>query len=218
MMALESESDNPGIPRNRSILASRIKRLIDISIALIGLLLSSPILLITAVAIKIEDRGPVLYRRRCVGLHGSEFDAFKFRSMCLNADEVLLSNRTLRESFERNFKLRDDPRITHVGKVIRKYSIDELPQLWNILAGQMSTVGPRMITRSELVNYGESADLFLSVKPGLSGYWQTSGRQNKSYEDRVQMDISYIRNWSLALDIRILLKTPFKVIRGEGAY
>jgi lipopolysaccharide/colanic/teichoic acid biosynthesis glycosyltransferase len=194
------------------------KRLMDIAIASVGLVCLSPILLLTAIAIKLNDGGPILHRRRCVGLNGKDFDAFKFRSMRVDADDVLRSDPELRKTFEQNFKLRSDPRITSIGRFIRKSSIDELPQLWNILIGEMSAVGPRMITRQELEKYGDAAALLLTVKPGLTGYWQTEGRQTTSYEQRVQMDIYYIRNWSLSFDMRVLLRTPAKVFKGEGAY
>jgi len=194
------------------------KRLMDIAIASIGLVCLSPILLLTAIAIKFSDGGPVFHRRRCVGLNGKDFDAFKFRSMHVDADDVLLRDPELRKTFERNFKLHADPRVTSIGRFIRKTSIDELPQLWNILIGEMSAVGPRMITRQELEKYGDAASLLLTVKPGLTGFWQTEGRQTTSYEQRVQMDIYYIRNWSLSFDMRVLLRTPSKVFKGEGAY
>jgi lipopolysaccharide/colanic/teichoic acid biosynthesis glycosyltransferase len=198
--------------------SSILKRLMDIAIASVGLVCLSPILLLTAVAIKLSDGGPVLHRRRCVGLNGKEFDAFKFRSMRVDADDILRRDPELRKTFEQNFKLQSDPRITSIGRFIRKTSIDELPQLWNILTGEMSAVGPRMITRQELQKYGDSASLLLTVKPGLTGFWQTEGRQTTSYEQRVQMDIYYIRNWSLSFDVRVLLRTPSKVFKGEGAY
>jgi undecaprenyl-phosphate galactose phosphotransferase len=194
------------------------KRLMDIAIASIGLVCVSPVLLLAAAAVKLSDGGPILHRRRCVGLNGKEFDAFKFRSMRVDADDVLRRDPKLRESFEQNFKLTSDPRITSIGRIIRKTSIDELPQLWNILIGEMSAVGPRMITRRELEKYGDDAGLLLTVKPGLTGFWQTEGRQTTSYAQRVQMDIYYIRNWSLAFDVRVLLRTPSKVFKGEGAY
>jgi lipopolysaccharide/colanic/teichoic acid biosynthesis glycosyltransferase len=194
------------------------KRLMDIAIASTGLVCLSPIFLLTAIAIKLSDGGPVFHRRRCVGLNGKDFNAFKFRSMRVDADDVLRRDPELRKAFEQNFKLQADPRITSIGRFIRKTSIDELPQLWNILTGEMSAVGPRMITRKELEKYGNAASLLLTVKPGLTGFWQTEGRQTTSYEQRVQMDIYYIRNWSLSFDMRVLLRTPSKVFKGEGAY
>ncbi len=207
----------PAVP-SRSSAAIVIKRFLDIAAAIAGLVLASPLMLATAVAIKLSDGGPILYRRRCVGVGGKEFDAFKFRSMRVDADEILKRDAALRSQFEQNFKLNNDPRVTRVGRWIRKTSIDELPQLWNVLLGDMSAVGPRMITRAELEKYGEFASVLLSVKPGVTGYWQTEGRQNTSYEERVKMDMFYIQNWSLLFDLRVLARTPAKVLKGEGAY
>ena len=212
---------NPALQRGvrpRSPFALLLKRGMDIAVSALALLLASPLLLVTAIAIKLHDRGPILHRRRCVGVGGKEFDAYKFRSMRVDADQVLQSDAELRKAFEQNFKLTQDPRVTSVGRFIRKTSIDELPQLWNVLVGDMSAVGPRMVTRAELPKYGECANILLSVKPGVTGYWQTEGRQKTSYEGRVEMDMYYIRNWSLGFDLRMLLRTPFKVIKGDGAY
>ena len=131
---------------------------------------------------------------------------------------ILQASPELREAFTHNFKLQSDPRVTRVGAWLRKYSFDELPQLFNVLKGQMSLVGPRMITPQELSKYGEYQDLLRSVQPGLTGYWQTRGRQDVCYEDRVQMDVHYITQWTLGLDVSILLRTPWVVIKGKGAY
>jgi lipopolysaccharide/colanic/teichoic acid biosynthesis glycosyltransferase len=152
-----------------------------------------------------------------VGKNG-EFDAFKFRSMRRDADEVLKRDPVLRAEFEQNFKLKEDPRLTKVGAILRKHSLDELPQLFNVLLGQMSLVGPRMITAPELEKYGSFKELLLSVRPGITGYWQVNGRQEVAYQERVAMDVHYIENWSLWLDLKILFLTPLKVIKREGAY
>jgi len=138
--------------------------------------------------------------------------------MCRDADTILQSDAELREAFSKSFKLRSDPRVTRFGKWLRKYSLDEVPQLINVLTGQMSLVGPRMITAEELCKYGDYQDLLIGVKPGLTGYWQISGRQDVSYEERVNMDIYYITHWTLGMDLKILIDTPWKVIRGKGAY
>jgi lipopolysaccharide/colanic/teichoic acid biosynthesis glycosyltransferase len=135
-----------------------------------------------------------------------------------DADIWLERDESLRAAFTENFKLKTDPRVTRLGSFLRKLSLDELPQLFNVLAGQMSLVGPRMITAPELEKYGEHKNLLLTVKPGLTGYWQVHGRQEVSYAERVRMDIDYIRNWSLVTDIELLLLTPLRVIRGGGAY
>ncbi len=202
---------------SRRAIALTAKRVIDIAGSVLGLVLLAPVLPIVALLIKLEDAGPVIYRRRVVGQQG-EFDAFKFRSMCRLADEILDSDTTLMREFARSYKLVNDPRVTRIGRLLRTTSIDELPQLVNVLLGQMSLVGPRMITKAELPKYGVSSRTLLSVRPGMTGYWQTERRQKASYEERVQMDMYYIRNWSLFFDLKILLKTPWAVIKAEGAY
>jgi len=181
------------------------------------IVLLSPVFLIVALLILLSDGKPILFRRRCVGPRG-EFDAFKFRTMRRDADQVLERNQTLRDAFHQNFKLKSDPRITRLGSVLRKFSLDELPQLVNVLRGEMSLVGPRMITAPELQKYGEFRYLLLTVRPGVTGFWQVYGRQEVSYEERVRMDIEYIRNWSLGMDLKLLCLTPWRVICGRGAY
>ncbi|MGB7849195.1 MAG: sugar transferase [Candidatus Acidiferrum sp.] len=195
----------------------RFKEFVDVVGAAILLAILSPLLCVVGLIILLDDGWPVIYRRHVAGRKGS-FDAFKFRTMRRDADAVLDANPTLRAEFERNFKLKADPRVTRSGAMLRKSSLDELPQLVNILRGEMSFVGPRMITTPELQKYGASKSLLLSVKPGLTGYWQISGRQEVDYAERVRMDIHYIQNWSIWLDMKILLKTPLTVLRREGAY
>lgn len=194
-----------------------IKRLIDIVGSALGLVLLLPVLVFVGLLVKLGSEGPVIYRRRVVGPKG-EFDAFKFRSMCNKADAQLQADPQMMAEFTKNYKLVDDPRVTTIGRILRMTSLDELPQLANVLVGQMSLIGPRMITRAELSKYGNSSDIVLSVRPGMTGYWQTEGRQKTSYEERVQMDLFYIRNRSLALDMKILAKTPWKVLKREGAH
>jgi lipopolysaccharide/colanic/teichoic acid biosynthesis glycosyltransferase len=177
----------------------------------------SPLLLVVMLLIWITAGFPIFYLRRVVGTDG-EFDAYKFRTMCRDADAILQANPELREAFAQNFKLRSDPRVTPIGQWLRKFSLDELPQLVNVLKGQMSLVGPRMITAQELSKYGQYQDLLMTIKPGLTGYWQTRGRQDVSYDERVNMDVHYITHWTLGLDLRILFETPWKVIKGKGAY
>ncbi len=199
-----------------------LKRALDVAGAAVLLVLLSPLLVFLAVLIKLQDGGPVIHRRRVVGRVGEgaagEFDAFKLRSMRVDADEILQKDPTLRREFEVNFKLKDDPRITRLGAFLRKTSLDELPQLWNVLRGQMSLVGPRMITPAELIKFGDAAWVFSIVKPGLTGYWQIQGRQEVSYDQRVEMDVYYVQHWSLLLDLKILAMTPLRVVRGSGAY
>jgi lipopolysaccharide/colanic/teichoic acid biosynthesis glycosyltransferase len=195
-----------------------LKRIMDATAAAVLLLLTAPLIALLALLIKLQDGGPAFYRRRVVGL-GCEFDAFKLRTMRVDADDLLLRNPSLRSNFEINFKLKDDPRVTPLGSYLRRCSLDELPQLWNVLRGQMSLVGPRMISPAELSKYGDAAWIFRSVWPGLTGYWQVEGARKESgrahYQQRVAMDLFYVKNWSLALDLKILLKTPLRVLRGS---
>ena len=207
-------SPSPALAKRHQIF---LKRLMDVCGSLFLLLLLAPLLVVIAIFVKIDDGGPVFYRRRCVGQKG-EFDAFKFRSMRVDADEILRSDPVLWNEFQKDFKLSHDPRVTRVGTILRKTSLDELPQLWNVLRGEMSLVGPRMITAPELEKYGDARELLLAVRPGLTGSWQVSGRQTVGYEQRVRMDIVYISTWSLMSDIRILLKTPLAVFKAHGAY
>lgn len=192
-------------------------RLIDFCGAGALLALSLPFILLFACLIKLQDGGPVFHRRRVVGPRGL-FDAFKLRSMHVNADAVLERDASLREEYSVNFKLKKDPRVTFVGAVMRRYSIDELPQLWNVLRGQMSLVGPRMISPAELEKFGDAAWIFSHVKPGLTGYWQIRGKNEAGYEERVCMELWYVEHRSLALDVAILLKTPLRVLRGPGEH
>lgn len=201
----------------RKSLSLVAKRAIDVIGAGLALIILSPTFLVIALLIKLQDGGPIIHRRRMVGMDG-EFLLFKFRSMCNDADHVLKKNPELWAEFQKNYKLVNDPRITPLGRFLRKYSLDELPQLFNILSGQMSLVGPRTITHEELLKYGEMRHLLLTVKPGLSGYWQTEGRARVTYEERVQMDIHYVLNWNLLWDLRILAKTPIAVLKADGAY
>jgi len=193
------------------------KGIMDLTLTLVAAPFWVPVLFLLGLMVKLHDKGPVFYRRRVVGPEG-QFDAFKLRTMRVDADRVLDLNPQLRAEFIKDFKLKEDPRVTRLGKYLRKWSLDELPQLLNVLKQQMSLVGPRMITREELDKYGPYRDLFLSVKPGLTGYWQVSGRQEVSYEERVKMDVYYIQNWSLWYDCKILCLTVWKVLKREGAY
>lgn len=194
-----------------------LKRTIDLIGSLLLLVTLSPLFLAIALVIQMIEGPPILHRRRVLGPKG-EFDAFKFRSMHRDADRILQKDPRLQASFRENFKLKADPRVTRIGSFLRKTSLDELPQLFNVLKGQMSLVGPRMITAPELAKYGEYQNLLLTVKPGLTGSWQVNGRQDVSYAERVRMDLDYIRNWSLKTDLELLLLTPLRVIRGSGAY
>lgn len=202
---------------SRSVTKIVLKRAFDLVLAVLFLAVLSPLLGIIALFVKLQDGGPIIYRRRVVG-QSDTFDAFKFRSMRVDADEILVNDPDLLRQFEKNVKLVADPRVTRVGSFLRKFSLDELPQLMNVLMGQMSLVGPRMISPPELERYRNAKALLLSVKPGLTGYWQVYGRQRVEYAERVRMDIFYIQNWSLALDLKLLLLTPIRVLKGTGAY
>jgi len=196
-----------------------VKTLLEYSLAFVGLVLLSPVLLAIAALVKLDSHGPVIHRRRVLGVSGRQFDAFKFRTMCMNGDAVLKDNPELSAELQANHKLKHDPRITRVGRWLRKYSLDELPQLFNVLMCQMSLVGPRIITAEEAAKYGRHKLNLLTVKPGITGFWQVNGRSDVSYEDRVNLDMYYIRNYSVWLDLQILfVQTLPAVIRGRGAY
>ncbi|MFC2042670.1 sugar transferase [Chloroflexota bacterium] len=195
-----------------------LKLLLDYSLAILMLALIWPILLLIAIIIRLDTPGPTLYRRRVMGTGGHEFDAFKFRTMRTDGDQILADNPALQEELDCEYKLKDDPRITKVGRFLRNLSLDELPQLFNVLLGQMSLVGPRMISPPEMEKYGKWGLNLLTVKPGITGLWQISGRSDVSYDERVRMDFQYIRNWTIWQDIYILLATIPAVIRRKGAY
>lgn len=195
-----------------------LKLLLDYCLTLFVLIILSPVLLFVALAIKLDSPGPVIHRRRVMGMKGKPFDAFKFRSMYVNGDQILEAYPHLKTELAENQKIKIDPRITRVGRWLRKSSVDELPQLFNVLRREMSLVGPRMITPEEVVRYNQWDMNLFTVRPGLSGLWQVSGRSDVSYEERVQKDMYYIRNWSIWLDIQILVQTIPAVLKGRGAY
>lgn len=199
-----------------------IKRGVDILIALTALVAILPLLLIVAAAVKLQDGGPVLFSHRRVGRDGREFGCLKFRTMRTDAADVLArllaSAPHLRAEWEESRKLKQDPRITPIGDVLRRSSIDELPQLFNVLCGQMSIVGPRPITREELQRYGEHVNLYLTARPGLTGHWQTSGRSEVEYHQRVLLDVEYVRSWSVIWDFVIMAKTIPVLFSRRGSY
>lgn len=197
---------------------SPVKRGVDILVALIGILLTSPIFLIIPILIKLDSKGKVFFKHKRIGKNGETIYIYKFRTMVENAEGLIETfSEKQREEYEKNYKLENDFRITRIGKFLRKTSIDELPQLINILIGNMSVIGPRPVVEKELSKYGEHKDAFLSVKPGLTGYWQANGRSNTSYSDRINMELHYINNRSLLLDFQIFCKTIIAVIKREGA-
>ncbi|GAA5534860.1 undecaprenyl-phosphate galactose phosphotransferase WbaP [Deinococcus aluminii] len=206
----------------RSVRAGVMKRGIDLLGAVLGGLLISPVLLMIALAIRLDSPGPVVYRARRLGRDGRPFDCFKFRSMHRDAEEklkhVLDSDPALKAEFEATHKLRNDPRVTRVGAFLRKTSLDELPQLGNVLLGTMSLVGPRPIVQAEVEKYGNIYAVYKQVRPGMTGYWQANGRSDTSYDERVAMDNFYITNWTPWLDMVVLIQTVRVVLMGKGAY
>ena len=195
-----------------------VKGAMDRSTAALLLLLLAPVLIAIAVAVRIGSPGPVLYRQERVGISGRPFTMLKFRSMVADADQRLAALGSANVSDGLLFKIPDDPRITPVGHRLRKYSLDELPQLVNVLTGSMSLVGPRPPLPSEVARYDSSVSRRLLVKPGLTGLWQISGRSDLPWEETVRLDLCYVENWSLALDALILWKTGRAVLTGSGAY
>jgi lipopolysaccharide/colanic/teichoic acid biosynthesis glycosyltransferase len=169
-----------------------------------------------------KEGGPVIYRHRRIGREGKTFECLKFRSMIPDADrmlpELLARQTDMKAEWVRDHKIRCDPRVTRLGRFLRRTSLDELPQIWNVLRGEMSLVGPRPIVREELMRYGRSLPVYLSAKPGITGLWQVTGRNNTDYRRRVALDVYYVRKHNLLLDLYILLKTPRVVLGGGGAY
>lgn len=194
-----------------------LKKIFDIVVSLIGIVFSLPILLIIIVCIKLEDGGPIFFLHKRVGKNGKTIYLYKFRSMVTNSQEML-ENFTdeQKKEFEKNFKLDDDPRITRVGKIIRKLSVDELPQFLNILKGDMSFIGPRPVVESELSKFGNNVSLLLSVKPGLTGWWACNGRSDTTYEERVKLELYYVKHMSIILDLKCFFKTIYSVLKKEG--
>jgi len=199
-----------------------MKRLIDIIGAIIGLIISSPVFLLVSIMYLFgESKGPIFFKQKRYGKNGKLFNIYKFRSMVVNADEKLKQNKELYKKYvENNYKLEqnEDPRITKLGRFLRKTSLDEIPQFINVLKGDMSLVGPRPIVKEELREYREIQQDFLSVKPGITGYWQVSGRSDVGYPERVELELYYVYNQSLLFDIKIFFKTIFVVFLKKGAY
>lgn len=197
---------------------SFIKRAFDIILSLVALILLSPIFLIISIIVKATSEGPVFFAHKRIGKNGKEIKIYKFRSMVINAEELIKSfTPEQKEEFEKNFKLENDPRVTKIGKFLRKTSLDELPQLVNILKGDISVVGPRPVMDVETEIFGNYRDMLLSVKPGLTGFWAANGRSDISYSRRRAMEIYYIKNRSLWMDTKIIFKTVLSVFKGEGA-
>jgi exopolysaccharide biosynthesis polyprenyl glycosylphosphotransferase len=195
-----------------------LKGFFDRAMAFLALLLLSPLVLAIAIAIKLDSRGPVIFRQVRVGMSGREFNVYKFRSMVANADRLVDALAAQNETDGLLFKMRKDPRVTRVGSLLRKWSLDELPQLFNVLLGDMSLVGPRPPLPTEVAWYDQDVARRLLVKPGMTGLWQVSGRSDLPWEDGIRLDLYYVENWSLASDLAIMWKTVGAVLRRRGAY
>jgi Undecaprenyl-phosphate galactose phosphotransferase WbaP len=199
-----------------------IKRCLDVLLVMIAIPVILPVLGLVSAVVMLSSRGPVFYSHRRIRKGGAFFSMWKFRTMCVNSTEVLedylAQHPKARAEWNKTHKLRDDPRITRLGTFLRRYSLDELPQLWNVLMGQMSLVGPRPIVAAEVEKYADCFDCYCRVKPGLTGLWQVSGRSKLTYDARVALDCEYVEHWSLVKDMVILLKTFSSVVNQDGAF
>lgn len=193
------------------------KRVLDVVGASLLIVLLAPLMLVVAAAIKLTSRGPVIFRHQRVGRGGVPFVCLKFRTMVADAEDRLRADPGLQNAFVASFKIRNDPRVTGIGRVLRRLSIDELPQLFNVLGGSMSLIGPRPLVQDELVRYGDQVGVLLRAKPGLGGLWQVCGRSDTSYAERVALDLLYVESRSLWLDLRLAVLTAFAVLRRRGA-
>jgi len=195
-----------------------MKIILDYGLTIPGLIFISPILLLIAILIKLDSPGPILHRRRVMGVNNNQFDAFKFRTMRVDGDQILAQSPELLQELQETRKLKNDPRITRIGRILRKFSLDELPQLFNVIRYEMSLVGPHMIHPDEMKDYNRWGLNLLTVRPGITGLWQVSGRSDISYRERIRLDMHYIRNWSIWLDLQLLIQTIPAVMKSRGAY
>lgn len=208
------------IKKIRNITYITFKRLFDIIVSFIGLVILSPLFIIVSILIKREDKGSIFLKQQRIGKSGKLFNLYKFRSMVPNADEILkemLKDSKIKKEYKKNMKLPNDPRITKIGKIIRKTSIDELPQLINVLKGEMSLIGNRPYLPREIEDMGEYYDEIIKSKPGITGYWQVSGRSKLSFEDRCKLESYYSNNLNFFLDVKIFFLTFYVVFKNEGA-
>jgi len=204
-------------------MSGKVKRIFDIVFSIFAIIITLPLFIIIALLIKLTDGGNIIYVHERIGKGGKKFKVLKFRSMYMNADkkleEILKNNPKAKEEWEKTFKLKNDPRITPIGKFLRKTSLDELPQFINVLKGDMSIVGPRPVVEEELKKYyKDKAELYKSIKPGITGYWQVEGRSDTDYNERIKMDEYYIKNRSFLMDLKIIIKTIKIMITGKSAY
>ena len=199
-----------------------VKRILDVTIVLLSAPVTLPICLILALCVMVSSPGPVFFSHRRIGRNGIFFSMWKFRTMCVNSAEILEQHLAQhpeeRAEWNSQHKLRNDPRITPLGRFLRRSSLDEFPQLWNVLTGRMSLIGPRPIVAAEAEKYRDDFAYYLAVKPGITGLWQTSGRSTLTYDERVALDRHYVENWCLLNDTRILLRTFTKIVNSEEAY
>jgi len=203
---------------NKDFYLKRGKRVFDLVIAFSMIILLSPLMILIILAIKLTSPGPVIYRRKIVSCDGKVISAYKFRTMVKDAENLLRRNPELYKKFAEKHKLEGDFRVTPIGAFLRKFSLDELPQFFNVIRGEMSIIGPRMIHPDELAKYGDNQNKLLSMRPSMTGYWQVNGRQSTTYNERVQMDLYYIENCCFTLDLVIFLMTPITILRAEGAH
>jgi lipopolysaccharide/colanic/teichoic acid biosynthesis glycosyltransferase len=214
---IRKESPYASMSANQKAIYEICKRGTDIVSALTLLVVTLPLSLCVMILIKLTSPGPIFFRHKRLGRHGKEFWLVKFRTMAVDAEERLRKDSQLREQFAASYKIKGDPRITGLGDLLRKTSIDELPQLWHVLKGEMTLIGPRPIVQPELSKYAIYGKKLLTVKPGLSGFWQACGRSDTTYAERVLMDMQYIDHRCLSLDLRLLLFTAVAVLRKSGA-
>lgn len=218
--SVQLERENIDISKKSDIKYRFVKRTFDIIISGLSIILLSPIFLMIAILIKLDSKGKVFYKHKRIGKNGEFIYLYKFRSMYSDSKErleELLKDPKIKKEWEENYKLNNDPRITKIGNILRKTSLDELPQLLNILNGDMSIVGPRPIVEDELEKYGLYKKKFLSVIPGLTGWWACNGRSCTSYDDRMKLELYYIDNRSIILDLKVIFKTFISVIKRDGA-
>lgn len=207
------------VPRASPAAREFAKRTMDIVGSLIALTIFAPVIAIVSILIVLDSKGPILFEHQRLGRGGCRFNCLKFRSMRVDAERALLDDETLRERYIANsYKIPtdDDPRVTRIGRFLRKTSLDEVPQLWNVLMGEMSLVGPRPIIDEEAVQYEATLDELLSVRPGISGAWAVRGRSRVGYPDRARLELEYVHTWTLLKDLGILLRTPWAVVTGRG--
>ncbi|MGG7058155.1 sugar transferase [Clostridium tertium] len=216
-LQVDEKIDFEVVTKDEGIIYKFSKRILDFICSLLGLIVLSPVLLIVAILIKLESKGPIVFSQKRVGLNGDEFKMYKFRSMVVNAEKLKVKLAKQNEMSGPMFKMKDDPRVTKVGRFIRKTSIDELPQLINVLKGDMSLVGPRPSLPKEVEKFEPWMLDRLSVKPGLTCYWQVSGRNNIDFEDWMKLDLQYVEDRSFLLDLKLIFKTLFVLFGDKNA-